>query len=103
MRGRVRRRSYARAGRLVPSWAKRLRGRSVRLSSGEGVAWHSTDDREEILIALAGSLQLEVAQDRDRVKRVTLSAGHSAFLSHAVRHRVLNRSRHRAHYLYLTA
>ena len=97
------RRSYRRAGRLVPSSAQRLRGRSIHLAPGHAVDWHSTGRREEILIAVGGRLWLEREEPSGRVRTATLAEGQCAFLPSGVRHRVVNRSRQPSQYLYLTA
>ena len=103
MKGRVRRRSYSRVGRLVPAGAAHFRGRSMRLLPGQGVEWHSTGRREEVLLAMTGTLWLEYEQPAHRVRNLKLSAGECVFLPQAVRHRVINRSLRTTRYLYLTA
>ena len=75
----------------------------MRLSPGQGVNWHSTGRREEVVLAVRGTLWLEYEQHAHRVRSLTLSAGECVFLSQAVRHRVINRSGRTTHYLYLTA
>jgi len=103
MKGSVRRRSFTRAGRLVPAGAKHLRGRSVVLRAGQAIEWHSTGPREEILIAVSGTMHLERCDGHNRLKTTRLMAGQCAFLPMKTRHRVVNRSTRMAHYLYLTA
>jgi quercetin dioxygenase-like cupin family protein len=100
---RVVRRSFSRAGKLVPAGAKRFRGRSVKLSPGQAIAWHSTGVREEMLIALAGRLQLERDDGAGSLKMTTLVAGQCAWIPSGTQHRVVNRARRKAQYLYLTA
>ncbi|MBI3319373.1 MAG: cupin domain-containing protein [Candidatus Omnitrophica bacterium] len=97
------RRSYRRAGRLVPPSATRLRGRSMILAPAQAVDWHSTDAREELLIALRGTVCVERKDGRKRITTISLLAGQCAFLPCATRHRVVNRSLRIAHYLYVTA
>ena len=75
----------------------------VRLGSGQSMEWHSTNAREELLIALEGQVRLEVEASPQLIRRVTLKAGHCVFLPAHVLHRVINRSSHRARYLYVTA
>ena len=86
----------------MPSSAQRLRGRSIRLAPGDAVDWHSTDRREEILIAVGGRLWLEREDPSGRVRIATLAEGQCAFIPSGVRHRVVNRSRRSSRYLYLT-
>lgn len=100
---RIRVREYREPGRLVPSAAQGLRARSVRLEGGQGVEWHSTGQREELVIALTQNVCVEVESSRGRIRRIRLHGGRCAFLPRETRHRVVNRSAHRAHYLYITA
>ena len=58
----IRRRTYRRPGRLVPPGAVGLRARAVRLKPGQQMDWHSTRAREELLVALRGSVGLEVQE-----------------------------------------
>jgi mannose-6-phosphate isomerase-like protein (cupin superfamily) len=73
--------------------------------------WHSTGDREELLILLAGRVEVEArpgggarrAGASARITRVALSVGQCAFIPSEIPHRVFNRSRTAARYLYVTA
>lgn len=113
MTGRIARTSYRRGGRLIPRRTHGLRAGSVTLRPHEAMDWHSTGDREELLILLAGRVQVEVearpggsarrAGASARITRVALSVGQCAFIPSEIPHRVLNRSRTAAHYLYVTA
>ena len=95
------RRSSRRPGKLLPSQAKRLRGRSLALKPGRAMAWHSTGSREELLMILTGRLQLELRARTGR-RALALVAGQCAFIPQDVVHRMVNRSRRPARYLYLT-
>ena len=108
MTGRITRTSYRRRGRLIPRRTHGLRAGSVTLRPQGAMDWHSTGDREELLILLAGRVQVEVDSARRagasaRITRVALSAGQCAFIPSEILHRVLNRSRTAARYLYVTA
>ncbi len=65
--------------------------------------WHSTRSREELLIALAGRVSLEVHVASRVTRQIPLRAGQCAFLPAKTLHRVVNRSQTDAHYLYVTA
>ena len=78
--------------------------------------WHSTRSREELLILLAGQVDLEAERprpraspaqrrgaSRGRLRRVALRAGQCAFLPKRTLHRVINRSSADARYLYVAA
>jgi mannose-6-phosphate isomerase-like protein (cupin superfamily) len=65
--------------------------------------WHSTRTREELLMALAGQVHVEVRASLRRVRRVVLKTGQCAFLAPHTLHRVINRSTAKASYLYVTA
>lgn len=99
---RVERRSYAQAGKLVPKAAKRLRSRSVRLPPHGVMGWHSTGRREELLIALAGSVRVEYRNGRGRTQATAVRAGQCAFIPSGVRHRVINQTPRVSQYLYMT-
>jgi mannose-6-phosphate isomerase-like protein (cupin superfamily) len=96
-------RSYRRAGRLTPLGATGLRAGAVTLRPGGVVGWHSTRQREELLIALSGRIQVEIRERRRKPLRLVLNAGSCAVLPRATPHRVVNRSTRNAHYLYVTA
>ena len=96
-------RSYQRDGRLVPRPARGLRARAVTLRPRGVMEWHSTRGREELVMALTGTLSIEVASSPPRVHRLSLQHGQCAFLPARTRHRVVNRSRGRARYIYVTA
>ena len=98
----VTRRSYRRAGRLVPPSSRRLRSRSMILQPGQSVEWHSTGSREELLIGISGTATLEYRDGPRRVRRASLPAGGCLFLPCHVEHRVVNRASRMAHYIYLT-
>ena len=102
MSSRIRRRSCLAAGRVVPPTANGLRSAVVILPPGGVMDWHSTNAREELLVALAGRMHVEVSSVR-RLRRLTLPEGFCVFLPRRTRHRVLNRSSSMARYLYVTA
>lgn len=65
--------------------------------------WHTTGDREELVLALDGRVELEWGPAVRPPQRVPLPAGRCAWLDRAVRHRVVNRTRRLARYVYITA
>ena len=95
----IRRVAIHRAGRLVPPQACALRARTVLLRPGGRVDWHSTHDREELIVALRGRVRIEVLARAG----IPLAAGQCAFIPHATWHRVVNPSSATATYLYVTA
>jgi len=99
----IRRRSTRQAGRLVPPQAQGLRAAVVRLGRGQLMDWHSTRAREELLIALAGRVDLEIRLSARRVRRLSLGQHQSVFLPAQTLHRVVNRSETPARYIYVTA
>ena len=64
--------------------------------------WHSTGRREELLIALVGSVRVEYRNGRGRTQAMTVRAGQCAFIPSGVWHRVINRAKRVSQYLYLT-
>ena len=75
----------------------------MRLRPGERVDWHSTGNREELLIGLDGVCELEVRQaSRKSPRRLLLSTGQCIFIPRATPHRVINQSKAPACYLYVT-
>ena len=63
--------------------------------------WHSTREREELLVMLEGRVQLELRLSR-RTSQVPLRAGECAWLPPHTLHRVVNRSAVPARYVYVT-
>ena len=94
--------SLQRAGHVIPRRANRLRAAVVVLKPGASMDWHSTGSREELLIALAGRVQVEV-RTVSRRRRAGLRVGQCVFLPQGTRHCVVNRSASKARYLYVTA
>lgn len=109
-------RTLRRPGRIVPVTAARLHGRVVILGPGQIMAWHSTGRREEVVMMISGTVRLEVREDA-RGKRVSaisptadavavvasdLRRSQCVFLPQQTVHRLVNRSRRPARYLYVT-
>ena len=99
---RVVRRSWQKPGCLVPPSA-RLRSRAMHVAPGEMVEWHSTDEREELLLVVSGTLLLDVETPAHRRAAREVQAGGAVYLPSHVRHRVRNQSRRRLVYVYVTA
>ena len=97
-------RGSRRGRRLVAAWAQRLRSREVALRRGGAMAWHSTNQREELLICLSGRATLEWRKDGQAPvpARVRLTAGQTLFLSAGTPHRVVNAGTGVLRYLYVT-
>jgi mannose-6-phosphate isomerase-like protein (cupin superfamily) len=93
--------SYRSARRLIPRRRRGLRASSVVLRPGGTMDWHSTQRREELLIAMAGTVHLE-ADAGGTTRRVSVKAGQCAWLPPHTRHRVVNRFRLSAAYVYVT-
>ncbi|MBI4355377.1 MAG: cupin domain-containing protein [Candidatus Omnitrophica bacterium] len=93
-----------RSHRVIPAWAARLRSREILLSSGGAMAWHSTREREELLVCLAGCAVLEWRRGPGAATpvRVRLRAGQTAFVGAGIRHRVVNAGAGPLRYLYVT-
>lgn len=66
------------------------------------MGWHSTGRREELLVALGGSVHVEYRNGRGRTHATTLHAGQCAFIPSGVWHRVVNRAKQASRYLYVT-
>ena len=64
------------------------------------MAWHSTHDREELIIVLRGRLSLELLPARRRAR--ALRPGQCAFIPTQTMHRLINASRSAACYVYVT-
>ena len=79
-----------------------MRARSLHVPPGCAVPWHSTGVREELIVALEGAVEIEWSGAGGRTRRLRLEAGSSVFLSCGTRHRVVNRRRKPAHYIYVT-
>lgn len=94
-------RNFRRAGRLTPAANGGLRARAVRLGPGGAMEWHTTGDREELLLGVRGRVRVEVDQAR-RIRRIVLAEGLGVFLPSQVRHRVVNASARPGLYLYVT-
>ena len=64
--------------------------------------WHSTGRREELLLIMRGTVTLQHRSRSHRTRSKRLAAGQALFLPSGTEHQVVNRSRSRAHYAYVT-
>jgi len=87
----------------VPRRARGLRAAAVRLKAGAVMDWHSTHGREELLITLSGRVRMDIQSTPRRVTPVMLKAGRCALLPKRTLHRVVNRSKTEARYIYVSA
>ena len=98
-----------RAGRVIPRRANGLGAAVVALKPGAVMDWHSTGSREELVIALAGRVQVHTAKTPPAFcgagccDVAVVRAGQCAFLPRETFHCVINRSAKQARYLYVTA
>lgn len=83
---------------VTPEDAKRMRSRVVVLGPGEEVGEHTTEDREELLVVMVGSIVL-IGPDGEH----PLDVGQAAFIPIATKHNVVNRSKTSARYIYILA
>lgn len=78
------------------------------------MAWHSTKEREELLLVVGGEVEVQISRRGRSLIRLrhfrgtpqsggrALRQGQCAFLPARTRHRVVNRSRAPARYVYVT-
>ena len=93
---------YRAPGRLLPKRRRGLRAGSVILRPGASMPRHSTKEREELIVALAGRVHIEVEDARGRRGHIALSEGRCVLLPPRTPHTVTNRSTRAARYLYVT-
>ena len=96
-------RSYNHKGRLLGASRRAIRAGSVKLRRNECMDWHSTNEREELIIMLSGTARIDLKNSHSKLVHVRLSAGRCAFLPKATTHRVVNMCSGTAHYIYVTA
>ena len=99
---RVRRFYFHRPGRLILAPKKGLRARSVRLLPGARIDWHSTQDREELLLVIQGEVDLSVGRAMGKTQNRHLKQGQGIFLPKTTRHCVMNHSRRASQHVYVT-
>ncbi len=63
--------------------------------------WHSTHQREELILVLRGQVRVECQTGR-RMRRLRVAAGQSVHIPRRILHRVVNPSRSIAQYVYVT-
>ncbi len=95
-------RSILQSGRLVPKTAQGLKAQVVVLAPAGVMNWHSTGSREELLIILEGQAQLEIQISPHAIRRVHFRLGRCVFLPSQTTHRIVNRSKAKVRYLYVT-
>ena len=94
-------RSWKKPGRLIPN-PTGLRARAVRLKPGRGMDWHTTADRQEILLALEGVIVVRYKSSTGSERRMRLPAGRALFLPQGIEHCVQNFDADEALYVYVT-
>jgi quercetin dioxygenase-like cupin family protein len=94
-------RSLLVSGKVVPESASRLKGRSIRLAKGGSMAWHSTQGREELIIAVSGKIHVQINSIK-RTESILIRQGQCIFIPKNTEHRVLNKSQGTSRYLYVT-
>ena len=94
------RRSFRRSGRLIPRRPRGLRAGAVRLRRGGVMDWHSTRDREELLLIWRGVVRVEIKAAAGRLRRMRAAAGECLWLPARTRHRVVTQAG--AAYVYVT-
>jgi len=83
---------------VTPEDAKRMRARVVTLEAGKEVGEHTTENREELVIVLEGSVVL-IGPDGEH----PLKVGQAAFIPLDTLHNVKNRTKKQARYMYVLA
>lgn len=83
---------------VTPEAAKRMRARVVTLEPGKEMGEHTTEDREELIVALEGSIVV-VGPDGEH----PLKVGQAAFVPLDTVHNVKNPTKKQARYMYVLA
>lgn len=96
------RRTYVRPGRLTPAKHRGLRARAVSLPPGGVMPWHSTRQREELLLVLQAAVCVDLVRPGQRIRAQQVQAGQSLWLPAQTIHRVVNTGHRRARYVYVT-
>ena len=102
MKRRIRRFSFLNPGRLIVAPKHGLRARSVRLSTGVGMDWHSTGKREELILVVGGRVEVSIKPASGKVRRIRLREGQGVFLPSATMHSVASRLSPASRYVYVT-
>ena len=95
-------RRFDRPGRLIPRPIGGLKARSVVLADGGVMDWHSTHEREELILVLQGPVKIQIQGAKGAKRSLLLAAGKSFFLPAQTVHRVVNAARKPSRYVYVT-
>ena len=98
----VRTGTFLRPGRLTRPNAVHLRARAVQLTRNTIMPWHSTQERQELLLVITGAVRLQLKHAR-RIRTISLPEGRYALMPPHTWHQVLNASPRLARYVYMTA
>jgi quercetin dioxygenase-like cupin family protein len=83
---------------VTPEEAKRMRARVVELEPGKAVGEHTTEDREELIVVLEGTVVLQSPEGEH-----VLKVGQAAFIPLDTVHNVKNTTKKKARYMYVLA
>jgi quercetin dioxygenase-like cupin family protein len=83
---------------VTPEDAKRMRARVVVLEPGQEVGEHTTENREELIVVLEGTIVL-IGPDGEH----QLKVGQAAFIPLNALHNVKNKTKKKARYMYVLA
>ncbi len=83
---------------IKPPVSKALKSGRVRLSPGEEVGEHITDNREELLVVLKGTATLINSGEE-----IELKEGETRYIKEGVKHNVKNASNSPLEYIYVVS
>lgn len=102
MKRRTRTIAIAEPGRWLAPAGLGLKARTVVLQTGRRMDWHSTGNREELIIGLSGRGEVIVRVASKRNRRMSLTRHKAVFLPSNTWHTVSNPSPARMVYFYVT-
>lgn len=83
---------------IKPPKSERLKSGRVTLKPGEDVGEHLTEEREELIVCLAGSATIIEGQ-----RQTTIGPGETHYIPKNVQHNVRNGTEHDCTYIYIVA
>lgn len=83
---------------IKPPQSRSLKGGRVKLKPGEEIGWHTTDQREELIIPVKGKATVKIKEEN-----IKLGPGQTYYVPEGIKHNVTNQENKELEYIYVVS